>query len=341
MNISNATSFDLDAVYTLQSELLEYATLITFVVSFLQLATLGILQWSVTRSKSTETRARSVFTPVNLLLLSTVFSNCGGVTGNYVAWIVTDQLSATISVLVSNTCTAILKISMLCYTWRRGYPVIEAIFARSVTAVKCYLAVFILLKVACLVLDGYYNTYTGEPSTTLYITLNCLSTILVVLFAGFDVYVLVSYSAYLARLHVEGFPLDTERLRIISGYGIMSAIVTLVWFVLEEVINLIEWDPENIEQQLALNWILFSYYLLPLAYMWIQLAMKRDLAKRKEREMQGRMQALERARSISNQRVSSGTRSEVNGGRTMSHTIEGRQQMEGMDSSGYLSPFRK
>ncbi|KAI9339983.1 hypothetical protein BDR26DRAFT_861920 [Obelidium mucronatum] len=257
-------------------------------------------------SKTTSLR-KTIFKPINIILLSMVLCNLGSAIGNLI-WVQFGRddsynLLTQIVSVVTVTLGGLFQLLVMVNTWHRGRHVVNVVFPRSACLLRMILPFYAILQIIQIIATGIYMI-TGDlkiqslVGTIIYaVSIAAAASMLL-----FDIFFIAVFSIYLNRIKLEGLNLDTKRLAVVSQYGIASVVCVQITLAANIVINQIWLETAP---QLDMNLWYALYHVLdltPLAYISLQFAMKLALLKEKSREQNARVEVVENAKRISKQK---------------------------------------
>ncbi|KAJ3289013.1 hypothetical protein HDU79_004390 [Rhizoclosmatium sp. JEL0117] len=246
----------------------------TLAVSIFQLFLLGLVIYLEYRVYLTLKR---VFSPVNVSLFSMILFNSLGL--NLFDSI---PLTADIPTFLNYFYAAIVsstfyEISLIFYSWSRGYPVIKAILPSwTLPTLRIYIALYILAicsqngTLIALEIVAFTSDPVDVPTYKLLKTsYNNLYQIAASLFLAFDIFVLLCYTWYVTVTSHHGDSALVKRLTMLSWFGVVSC----VWFVGWQACGLVQYYVPGIPvvDRAYLN-IVFN--LAPLLNGFVQIGMK-------------------------------------------------------------------
>ncbi|KAI8610336.1 hypothetical protein BC830DRAFT_1172801 [Chytriomyces sp. MP71] len=278
----------------LQAQSFEGAAWTTVGVSFLEL--LGLtLQIGLLERHDNRNRWRTIVRPVNILLVSMILSNCASCMGFYYYCILYDPIGFTVAYAVFICFESTFQSLTMFYSWNRGKPIVELVFPIIVPSVWVFLSFSVLLFVALDAINVYAiilgNGYALPATDPVWISANVLSILTSTFAIAFDVLTLGCYIKYLRNLTEEKQDFEIQRLHIISMYGIIASLWNLASFGITIATYWSSSWPDAV--YLAMTELTV---LMPLVYLFIQLAMKYALVCERRREDERRHDIRERAR---------------------------------------------
>ncbi|KAI8617407.1 hypothetical protein BC830DRAFT_112970 [Chytriomyces sp. MP71] len=295
MNATNATFDNVEALIALSNELNSDACWITIAASIALMGILGILIRIETRDNA---HPSHVFSPVNIMLLFMIISNCGCVVFFYFVPLATDFLLSLALFTASNLSLSTFEWLVMLYSWNRGKPVISLVFPASCFLIRVVLVMFPLIQFVTEV--GYAIVSVTDPDNPLLAMWTKVAGVLAILCSSililFDSFILVVYQLYLHQIKSEVGIQKDQRLQIISQYGVVSLIWTLLYETVTEIYNWATWDSTNYNAYIGVTTL---DSLMPLMFICIQLSMKRALYCQKQNDRNKKLTLVEAAKKVS------------------------------------------
>ncbi|KAI8614379.1 hypothetical protein BC830DRAFT_390557 [Chytriomyces sp. MP71] len=274
MNSTNATNpaVEAEAVFELETVVYFHEMWITGLVSVSQLALFVIILY-----RSEAKTWKTIMTPLNMLLIIMIVSNCLNLTCYYFSGQVQDYVPLSIVNIIMTTS---FLIAVFIYNYYRVFPIINTYFPRTLPVLKLIIFVLIpsleitqnLLNILSFIVSDYF--------TVLLPIVNVLFILVAALAFLFEVFVAVCYIVHQFAEPAKS-PLGGA-FQIIAKFGIGSSILTFLWQA-SSIISL------NGEWSLTVWLSLQSFYILaPLVFTSLQLWMKWEILKaRVERQKSG------------------------------------------------------
>ncbi|ORY50211.1 hypothetical protein BCR33DRAFT_713048 [Rhizoclosmatium globosum] len=270
MNATNTTSLD--------EWFIEYANVelqdlwITVSVSILQLLILGAL---IRIEMTSKIGRKAIFSTLNVLLFVMIISNLLIMVFSQLYSVCYDPVWIVIYISLSYLFSGVLESVILIYSWIRGFPVIQLLFPKCQVYMNGFLVLFVILEIVqflFLLLQqiAMYTPLLNDQLDMLTYISTVIPVAVNVVVILFDAFVAGFYVRYLRS--VRGNDLDVEKLEILAYYGIASCIFLEIWLSGIVIYNYFVISPTLNVLKLSVS--LRFYDLGPLAFMFIQLAMK-------------------------------------------------------------------
>ncbi|KAI8616052.1 hypothetical protein BC830DRAFT_237891 [Chytriomyces sp. MP71] len=131
----------------------------TIGVSLLQIVLFGVLVWWLESPPALGKRntLQNTFTPINTLLLVMILANLINI-GLYYAFTQVSELTTKAALItISNAAWSTISVSMLYYSWYRGFSVVDSIAPRWMNLLRSILAISLILQIANTALASVYN----------------------------------------------------------------------------------------------------------------------------------------------------------------------------------------
>ncbi|ORY50214.1 hypothetical protein BCR33DRAFT_846765 [Rhizoclosmatium globosum] len=304
MNATELNSTEIWAPYNQVFSTLSYQDLwITVSVTILQIIILAALIRRETWTSPLESRTKKqILSYTNILLIVMILSNLFLQVFNRLYADTSEAIPTVIYCAFLTFWTCALEFAMMLYMYRRGLPVIQLILPSIPPFLVVFMILFGILQISLLiftvllVISNYLPTQLSEDSGIFGTAVNGHIMAVDASMIFFDCLVILVYAMYLQR--VSGGPNNVEKLVILSRYGIVSCVVLEIWQLSIVLYNV--WTNAALpECSLTTYTILLRFYdLSPLAYLFLQLAMKWSLMRDDERTAQEKINRVVKAKAM-------------------------------------------
>ncbi|KAI8617413.1 hypothetical protein BC830DRAFT_1079927 [Chytriomyces sp. MP71] len=296
MNIANETLVELETLNVFSIQLNEVTVWITVGISLVQILILWHLAWIETRRKF---RWPSFFSPVNIMILFMILSNSGcNVAYFYSQLWLSDTLTAIMDA-ISNFCFAAFGWLILLYSYTRGKPIMLTLCPSAMIWIRIVLVLSPIMQASYIVLYSLADVISSESVVLIQVG-NVLDITCAAILVLVDGLILINCHIYVHKLRSEkehGIGKDS-RLEIVCNYGVLSLTWTLLYEAVTEIMN---WFPWDYNSPSSLRWcmgVTTLDSLMPIVFIFIQLAMKMTLFRLKEKDREGKCSSLERAKIL-------------------------------------------
>ncbi|ORY33897.1 hypothetical protein BCR33DRAFT_791313 [Rhizoclosmatium globosum] len=303
MNSTDLNSTEIWAPYSQVFSTLSYQDLwITISAAILQLILLAALIRRETWTSPLDSRTKKkILSYTNILLVVMVLSNLFLTVFNQLYGNASDPIHTVVYCAFLTFYTGLLEFLMMLYGYRRGLPVIQLLLPSIPPFLIVFLILFGILQISLLIFTTLLviSNYTTLLTSSTDLFNSAVNAQLMAVNASmliFDVLVIGVYAMYLQR--ISGSSNNVEKLVILSRYGIASCVVLEIWQLSIVLYNI--WTNAALpECSLTTYTILLRFYdLSPLAYLFLQLAMKWSLMRDDERTAQEKINRVVKAKAM-------------------------------------------
>ncbi|KAJ3237107.1 hypothetical protein HDU81_009987 [Chytriomyces hyalinus] len=236
-------------------------------------------------------------TPINVILVVMIITNTITNVAYYVyEKTVSDLVASYVCLGFSNLAYATMFISIFYYAWLRGYSVIEVVLPSALPWIPPIFALFVLVEVAGGVIPVSSWFMTPEQLLVYDVWSSIQFAAQTVIISVFDIFIVCCYMCYLWQVKRIGVQVDTASLKTISSFGVASGVLLITSQAACYAAGWLTWDEET-------DFYLFQWILslnLNTVYIYVQVWMKLQLVREAKAVSEGKKDAIERAKQISN-----------------------------------------